>query len=84
MKLTKKQQLELNNILNSLNKVQNFILKKDTIIGHITTLEHGDENTWINKKTNEKMFTFTKEIGNDLCYLYNAKNNLINFIENNK
>ena len=72
MKLSKKDAAKLNAILGDLNKVKNYIQKESTIIAGKTNITSLPENTYINKKTGEQIIEFNKNVGTELCYLYNA------------
>lgn len=80
--LTKKQVQSLESILFDLERVQKFLLKDSTIVATETKLTSDQENTW--KCGNRVATTFNKNIGNDLCYLYNAKDRLNSFLNSNK
>jgi hypothetical protein len=75
-----KDRKQLNNILGHMRKANDFLMKESTIIAVKSNATCMPEDTFINKKTGETCHIFTKQIGNDLCYLFNAINLLESFI----
>ena len=84
MKLTLKQKSQLQTIFNNMQKSELFLLKDTTVIAIKSNLTNAKEDTWINKATGENSYQFNKQIGNDLCYLYNAIGSMQNFLNNNQ
>ena len=79
MKLNKKQQIELHNILARLRKAESYIEKEDTLICS-KSLPHALS---FYDKTGTGITPMNKQAGSDICYLYNGINELEYFIENN-
>ena len=82
MRLTLKATRELTYILKELKTVAKHILK-DSI--YVCTETHGHTSLdYINKKTGHSITPFNKEIGTELCYLYNSIKDMKQFISNNR
>ncbi len=74
--LTKKDQAFLSNILIDLKKAQKYILRVDTLIClKDTGKPYG--TSYVNKE-GAGLSVMNKEIGSDICYLYNSIRNLEN------
>jgi len=80
--LNKKQIQSIESILFDLEKAEKFLLKETTIIAVERSVTSDKENTW--KSGDRVATTFNKNVGNDLCYLYNAKERLNLFLKSNK
>jgi len=83
MALSKKQKLQLEQILIDIEKTERFLMKDSTLIAIKTNITAFPIDTFLNKETNEKYVSFTKNAGSDLCYMNNAKTALKRFLETN-
>lgn len=79
MALNKKERQTLQDILYSIEKAETYIKKNDLIIAHEMTITCLPEHTY--KNSNGKTICeVNKEIGSNICYLYNAVRNLKRFL----
>lgn len=78
-KLNKNELYMLNNALNDLCKAQKYILKSDTFFG---SKDRGTPygTSYVNK-AGEGISEHNKEVGTELCYLYNAIGKLKSILE---
>ena len=80
MKISKKDFNKLCNILNNLHKGVEFILRKDISVARIS--DQATTSLHFTRAVDSKiLYEIEKEIGSDLCYLYNSEKLLRDFVD---